>query len=121
VVLVIDGDAAVRNSLKFALEVEGFCVQVYPTGTALLDEDDLPESGCLVADYNLPGMNGLELLQLLRDRNVRLPAILITSHPSAVIRSRAGSAGVHLIEKPLLNDMLFQCIRSALDEDSTHR
>jgi two-component system, LuxR family, response regulator FixJ len=120
-VLVIDDDPAVRNSLKFALEVEGFSVQVYPTGTALLDEDDMPKSGCLVADYNLPGMNGLDLLQLLRERDVRLPAILITSHPTDAVRSRATSAGVRLIEKPLLNDTLFQCIRSALGDDSPHQ
>src|SRR5215467_4819645 len=118
VVLVIDDDPAVRNSLKFALEVDGFSVQVYPTGNALLDEDDMPKSGCLVVDYNLPGMHGLDLLERLRERDIKLPAILITSHPSAAIRSRATSAGVHLIEKPLLNDKLFQCIRSVLGEDS---
>ena len=114
VVLVIDDDLAVRNSLKFALEVEGFFVQVYPTGKALLDEDDMPKRGCVVADYNMPGLNGLDLLQLLRERDVELPAILITSHPTAAIRGRATSAGVRLIEKPLLNDTLFQCIRSVL-------
>ena len=119
VVLVIDDDSAVRNSLKFALEVEGFSVQVYPTGTALLDEGHMPKSGCLVADYKLPGMNGLDLLQLLRERDVKLPAILITSHPTAMIRSRSASAGVRIIEKPLLNDTLFQCIRSALSEEPT--
>jgi FixJ family two-component response regulator len=118
VVLVIDDDPAVRNSLKFALEVEGFSVQVYPTGAALLDKDDMPESGCLVTDYNLPGMNGLDLLQRLRERDIKLPAILITTHPTAVIRSQAASAGVRLIEKPLLNDTLFRCIRSVLGEDS---
>jgi two-component system, LuxR family, response regulator FixJ len=121
VVLVIDDDPAVRNSLKFALEVEGFSVRVYPTGAALLDSDDIPKSGCLVTDYNLPGMNGLDLLQLLRERDVKLPAILITSHPTAAIRSRATLAGVRLIEKPLLNDTLFQCIRSMLVEDSRHQ
>ncbi len=120
VVLVIDDDPAVRNSLKFALEVEGFSVRVYSTGAALLNEDDMPRSGCLVTDYNLPGMNGLDLLQALRERDVRLPAILITSHPSALIRSRAASAGVRLVEKPLLNDTLYQCIRSVLGDDSRH-
>jgi two-component system, LuxR family, response regulator FixJ len=117
VVLVIDDDPAVRNSLKFALEVEGFSVQVYSTGAALLGEETMPESGCLVADYHLPEMNGLDLLQLLRERDVMLPAILITSHPTAAIRGRAASAGVHLVEKPLLNDTLFRCIRSALGEE----
>jgi CheY-like chemotaxis protein len=70
VILVIDDDPAVRNSLKFALEIEGFSVRLYPTGAALLDEQAMPESGCLVTDYHLPGMNGLDLLTQLRERNV---------------------------------------------------
>lgn len=114
VVLVIDDDPAVRNSLKFALEIEGFSVQVYPTGAALLAKPDMPETGCLVTDYHLPGMNGLDLLDLLRQRDIKWPAILITTHPSPAIRRRAAAAGVSLIEKPLLNDTLFQSIRSAL-------
>lgn len=118
VVLVIDDDPAVRNSLKFALEIEGFCVRVYRTGAELLDDKELPLRGCLVVDYNLPGMNGLDLLALLHKRNIKLPAILITTHPTAMIRDRAASAGVYLIEKPLLTDTLFQCIHSTLCADS---
>jgi two-component system, LuxR family, response regulator FixJ len=120
VVLVIDDDPAVRNSLKFALEIEGFSVRLYPTGAELLDEKDIPESGCLVADYHLPGMNGLDLLARLRERNIRLPAILITTHPSATIRNQAALAGVRLIEKPLLSDTLFQGIRAALGEPGVY-
>jgi two-component system, LuxR family, response regulator FixJ len=118
VVLVIDDDPAVRNSLKFALEIEGFTVRVYPTGTDLLQEADMPEKGCVVTDYNLPGINGLDLLAMLRKRKVRLPAILMTTHPSAAVRDRAASAGVPLIEKPLLCDSLFRGIRAALGESA---
>src|SRR5262245_19285723 len=96
VVLVIDDDPAVRNPLKFALEIEGFSVRLYPTAAELLDEKDLPESGCLVTDYHLPEMNGLDLLARLRDRNIRLPAILIMTHPNAIIRDRAALAGVRV-------------------------
>jgi FixJ family two-component response regulator len=91
-------------------------VRVYPTGSELSEEQDMPEAGCLVTDYHLSGMNGLELLARLRERRVKLPGILITSHPSAVVRSRATSAGARLIEKPLLNDALFEGIRAALGE-----
>jgi two-component system response regulator FixJ len=93
---------------------------VYPTGSDLLKEQDMPENGCLVTDYNLPGINGLDLLAQLRERRVRLPAILITTHPSAAIRDRAASAGVRVIEKPLLSDTLFQGIRAALSETARH-
>jgi FixJ family two-component response regulator len=113
-VLIIDDDPAVRNSLKFALEVEGFSVRAYQTGAELLKDADIPDDGCLVVDYKLPGMNGLDLLVELRRRKVDLPAILITTHPNAPVRDRAAKAGVPLIEKPLLSDTLFQGIRTAL-------
>jgi two-component system, LuxR family, response regulator FixJ len=116
VVLVIEDDSAVRNSLKFALEAEGFCVRVYPTGSDFLKEPDMPENGCIVTDYNLPGMNGLDILARLRERKVSLPAILITTHPSVAVRNRAALADVRLIEKPLLSDALVQGIRAALGE-----
>ena len=61
--------------------------------------------------YKLPEMNGLDLLVELPRRKIDLPAILITAHPNAAVRDLAARAGVHLIEKPLLNDMLFQSIR----------
>ena len=113
-VLIIDADPAVRNSLKFALEVEGFSVRAYQTGAELLKDSEIPANGCLVVDYKLPEMNGLDLLVELRRRQVDLPAILITTQPNAAVRDRAARAGVPLIEKPLLNDMLFQGIRTAL-------
>jgi FixJ family two-component response regulator len=116
-VLIIDDDPAVRNSLKFALEVEGFAVQTYHAGADVLRETDLPADGCLVVDYKLPEMNGLDLLVELRKRKVNLPAILITTHPSTEVRRRAAVAGATLIEKPLLNDTLFQSIRAALTTD----
>jgi two-component system, LuxR family, response regulator FixJ len=120
-VLIIDDDPAVRNSLKFALEVEGFAVRAYPAGADLLGESEFPAGGCLVVDYKLPEMNGLDLLVELRRRHVDLPAILITTHPSSEVRRRAELAGVTLIEKPLLNDTLFQEIRAALDGEGVRK
>jgi two-component system, LuxR family, response regulator FixJ len=114
-VLIIDDDPAVRNSLKFALEVEGFAVRTYSSGVDLLNEPELPSDGCLVVDYKLPELNGLDLLFELRKRDVDLPAILITTHPNNAVRLRAALAGVTLIEKPLLTDTLFQGIRAVLD------
>jgi FixJ family two-component response regulator len=120
-VLIIDDDPAVRNSLKFALEVEGFAVRAYHAAADLLREREFPADGCLVIDYKLPEMNGLDLLVELRNRKIDLPAILITTHPSIEVRRRAAVAGVVLIEKPLLNDTLFQGIRAALDGDGVRK
>lgn len=116
VVLIVDDDAAVRNALKFSLELEGFDVRVYDRAEALLADQDLPTRGCLVVDYRMPGMDGLALVDHLRIRSVELPAILIVSdHPSQKLRRLAERSGVRdVLEKPLSDSALIESIRHAL-------
>ncbi len=113
-VLIVDDDPAVRSSLQFCLEVEGFLVRAYSSGSDLLNDQNVPQSGCLVIDYRLPSMNGLDLLSELRRRKITLPAILVTTHPSVSMRAQTAAAGAVLIEKPLLNEALFDGIRAAM-------
>jgi two-component system, LuxR family, response regulator FixJ len=120
-VIVVDDDLAVRNSLKFSLEVEGFAVRVYPGGTELLNDTELPRGGCLVIDQNMPGMNGLDLVGQLRARDVAVPAILITSYPTAALRERAAKAGVTIVEKPFLETALIDRIRDLFSLDGAAR
>jgi two-component system response regulator FixJ len=112
-VVVVDDDPAVRNSLKFSLEIEGFVVRVYGSGAELLNARDLPICGCLVVDQKMSGMTGLELIAKLRDRQISAPAILITSQPNAVLSERAARADIAIIEKPLLSNALVDRIRDA--------
>jgi two-component system response regulator FixJ len=114
VVIIIDDDLAVRSSLKFSLEIEGLTVRSYATGAELLSAGDLALCSCLVVDQNMPGMNGLDLITLLRARHVATPAILITSHPSPSLRERAHKAGVPIVEKPLLGNALLDKIRDVV-------
>lgn len=114
-VIVVDDDAAVRQSLKFALELEGLNVRLYEGADELLAEPDLPESGCLVVDYYMPCMNGVELIDRLRRRLVNLPAILITARATDEMRRRATRSGFRqVIEKPLEDGTLVDSIRGAL-------
>jgi FixJ family two-component response regulator len=117
VVLVVDDDPAVLNSLKFSLQIEGFAVRAYASGSELLSDPDLPPRGCVVVDQKMPGMTGLDLVASLRARDVVLPAILITTNPSPAVRQRAAAAGVPVVEKPLLGDALSRGIRDALSRE----
>lgn len=111
VVHVVDDDPAVCSSLKFALEIEGFCVRTYASGADVLAADLGP--GCMIVDYNLPGINGLELLHELDRRDVHLPAFLITTDPAQHVRRRARAQGVCIIEKPLLGNQLSEALRES--------
>ena len=114
-VIVVDDDTAVRDSLKFALELEGMNVRVYEGSAELLADAGRLSHGCLVVDYSMPVMDGLELVDRLRDLQVHLPAILITGKANAVLRSRAAGSGIRLVlEKPLEDSALLDGIRNAL-------
>lgn len=114
-VLVVDDDAAVRAALKFALEVEGFRVQLYDGPEALLADANLPQWACLVIDYRMPGIDGIELIDRLRRRNVTLPAILISGRVTKQLRSLAKQSGLtRILEKPLSDAALVENIRGAL-------
>lgn len=105
-ILLVDDDPGLRLALEFRLGTEGFAVRSYESGEALIREQAFPERGCLVLDWRLPGLNGLQTLQQLRERDVRLPAILITSNPGHELRAAAAAAGVPVVEKPLLTNEL---------------
>lgn len=114
-VLVVDDDDAVRDSLKFVLRLEGLDVRLYKNGAELLSEATLPRTGCLVVDYWMPGMDGLELVGHLRNRAVELPAILITGRATGDLLRRASHAGFRgVVEKPFEDGALLDGIRDAL-------
>ena len=113
IMILVDDDTEVLSSLKFAFEVEGFEVRAYPDAESLLEVADFPDSGCMVLDYRLPGLDGLELFTRIRELGVMLPAVLITT-PTASVRARAAAVGVTLVEKPLLTSTLLDTVRRIL-------
>jgi two-component system, LuxR family, response regulator FixJ len=112
VVVVVDDDPAVCNSLKFSLELEGFAVRAYRSAAELLLDGALDDCNCFVIDQRMPGMNGMELIAKLRDRRIPAPAILILSQPNAALKERAALANIPIVEKPLLGNALLEQIRS---------
>ena len=114
-IYVVDDDAGVLGSLRFLLETDGFEVKTFRSATALLNASASAGIDCLVIDYKMPDMNGIDLVGRLRDHHVAAPVILITGYPDENISARAAAAGVaHVLQKPLLGDGLVKEIRGAI-------
>jgi FixJ family two-component response regulator len=114
-VFIVNDDRAVRDALQFSLRLEGLCVHAHSESKSLLADPDLNQAGCIVVDHRMPHLDGFALLGSLKARNISLPAIMLTSHATALVSARANAAGVHkLLEKPLLDNALIDNIRAIL-------
>ena len=112
VILVADDDPAVRDALDFALRLEGFDVHGCRDGKELLDHPALMECDCILLDYKMPELSGLEVLPRLSARDVKAPVIFMTGPLSDELRRRAITAGAQrVVEKPLLDSALTEQIR----------
>jgi two-component system response regulator FixJ len=117
VIYVVDDDAGVLGSLRFLLETDGFEVETFRSGPALLKSLASDEADCFVIDYKMPSIDGIDLASRLRSRHVVAPIILITGYPDDNIPAKAAVAGVHhVLLKPHLEESLVARIRDAIQE-----
>jgi two-component system response regulator FixJ len=117
VIYVVDDDPGVLGSLRFLLETDGFEVETFRSGPALLKSIASNEADCFVIDYKMPSINGIDLASQLRSRDVAAPIILITGYPDDNIPAKAAIAGVHhVLLKPHLEESLVARIRDAIQE-----
>ena len=123
VVHLIDDDDGVRQSLAFLLASAGLAVRVYESASAFLEALGTLQSGCIVSDVRMPGIDGLQLLRRLQALGVRSPVIIITGHADVSLAVEAMKAGaVDFIEKPFDDEAILSAIRIALDHyDHTGR
>ena len=114
-VFIVDDDDLVRETLKAILEDDGRFVRDFATGEEFMERYKPGIDGCLLADVNLPGMDGVELLKRLSDFGEIMPTIIITGNgciPMAVEAMRAGATDV--VEKPVGAQRLLACVDKAL-------
>ncbi len=117
VVHLVDDDEDVRRALAFLLATAGLEVRVYESAAALLENFDTAQSGCVVSDVRMPGMDGIQLLRHLRKKGVTLPVIIMTGHADVALAVGAMKAGaVDFIEKPFSDDVLLAAIAAALKQ-----
>jgi FixJ family two-component response regulator len=116
VVHVVDDDEAVRDSMRWLLEANGFEVRCHESAEAFLSADALREPvGCLVLDVRMPGLSGLALQDEMLRRGCSMPVIFVTGHgdvPMAVDTMKKGAAD--FLQKPFSDERLCTLVRECL-------
>jgi two-component system response regulator FixJ len=114
IICLVDDDQAVRASFRLFLEVCGFTVRGYASGNAFLAALE-PEIGCVVLDYHLPGLNGIETLRQVRSQGWLMPAIIMTGGIEARLEEQALRSGAWaFLRKPIDPDVLLITIERAI-------
>ena len=110
-VAILDDDPSVRTALVRLLKMAGMAVDAYGTSDELFASLTMKLPDCLVLDFQMPGMNGLEVLQDLCRRQIHVPTIIMTAHNTAGLRSACLNAGaLAYLNKPLDPEQLIQII-----------
>src|SRR5256886_10171190 len=116
-ILVIDDEAAIRDSLRMTLEYEGYEFVGAATGQEGLSLAERETPDLVLLDVKMPGMDGLEVLDRLRSMNEALPVVVISGHGTIGTAVEATKKGAFdFIEKPFASERILVSLRNALDQ-----
>jgi len=116
-VFIVDDDEAVRDSLRWLLEANGYRVRSYASAETFLADYEPNQIGVLIVDVRMPGMSGLELQEQLVARQTPLPMVFITGHgdvPMAVSTMKKGA--LDFLEKPFNEADLREIVARMLEQ-----
>ena len=116
IVFVVDDDISVRESLELLIRCEGWQPETFSSGQEFLSRPRALVPSCLVLDFSLPGLNGLELQKRIAVERTDMPIIFITGYRDVPMTVQAMKAGaVEFLTKPFGEDALLSAIRAALE------
>src|SRR5215472_1739994 len=116
IVFVVDDDIWVRESLETLIQDEGWQPETFASAQEFLDHPRTFTPSCLVLDFSLPGLNGLELQKRIAAERTDMPIIFITGYGDIPLTVGAMKAGaVEFLTKPFNDEVLLTAIRQALE------
>lgn len=114
IIHIVDDDLEIRAVYSILFEGIGFNVESYESAEEILQADLTPRVGCILLDYHLPKMNGLELQSELNNRSYQFPIIFMSGQPEitpAVDSVLGGALGY--IQKPAKFDDIIEKVKMA--------
>ena len=119
-VYLVDDDDAIRHSASFMLRHAGYMVKTFRDGPHFLDNIVADETGCILLDIRMPGMDGLAVQAELKARGIHMPVIILTGHGDVTVAVAAMKAGAtEFLEKPYEKRALLSAIDTAFERLST--
>ena len=115
IISVIDDDESFRSALVELLLSLGYEARSFASAVEFIDRGGEGSCDCIVTDFSMPGMSGLDLIQLLTARGSTVPVIMVTGHSEPGLEAEAAASGaVCLLIKPFKEDALIVCLERAL-------
>ena len=122
VIRIVDDDEGVGDAIRFMLKTDGWLVSYYSETETFLKKDDPDVPGCIILDYQMPLVNGLEFQDILAHKGYRQPIIFLTAHADvdmAISAFRSGAADI--LKKPVSSEILLEAVERAVESDFAFR
>jgi FixJ family two-component response regulator len=113
---IVDDQASIREAVQALIQSYGYKVAIFSSAELFLRSEVVSETRCLIADLEMPGLNGLDLQNELKARGHQTPVIMITAYPDEKHRAEALDAGaVCFLTKPFDEKALIDCVTAAIN------
>lgn len=119
---IVDDDEGFGDAIRFMLKTDGWLVSYYSETETFLKKDDPDVPGCIILDYQMPLVNGLEFQDILAHKGYRQPIIFLTAHADvdmAISAFRSGAADI--LKKPVSSEILLEAVERAVESDFAFR
>jgi len=119
VIAIVDDDESFRQALERFLRTFAVRVRTFASGEKFLQSSELWLVTCLLLDVAMPGMSGLEVIQQLRTRGLRIPTVFVTAHADDELTQHLLAAGaIGILPKPVDQQMLLRLLQRVAGEQS---
>ena len=119
---IVDDEAAHCDALRFLLMTEGWEAKTWTSAVEFLKQEHDEQPGCIILDYQMPELNGVELQEMLLRKGIQLPVLFLTAHADVDMAIRIFKKGANdLLKKPIVPDELIAAVATAVEKDYERR